>query len=397
MTRRSTSNGIYACLPQPLQTALKAAQATPVPTASALGVGVAREYQVIGGTAVIDVSALLEKGQTVLTILGFASDYLEIASQVQAAAADQDITSILLRIDSPGGHTSGCNDCASRIREAAAIKPVFAYCEDLCASAAYWLASQATKIYSNDTALVGSIGTYMVIADMSGLASDLGIKVHVIRAGEFKGAGQDGTVITDSELAEFQRTVDSLNAHFLEGVAAGRRMSLSAVTKLADGRVHVGRDAVTLGLIDGVKSFDDVLAELQASAPRRTTPAITRLPAAVAEVPAPMTSAPVVNTHSHDEVNRIIRREMRNGRSRSRAIEAARAEVPYMFGEWERAQSMAAPTAGPKPIIDRKRVIRQFLDLVSRHVSAGLPRNKAVIVAARENKTLYAQYREATQ
>ena len=57
----------------------------------------------------------------------------------------------------------------------------------------YWSASQCTRIYANDMAIVGSIGTYGVVYDSSKMAEDVGIKVHVVRAGEMKGAGVAGT------------------------------------------------------------------------------------------------------------------------------------------------------------------------------------------------------------
>jgi len=189
-----------------------------------------------------------------------------LRQQIRHAFRNTDAAGILLRFDSPGGTVAGTEDLAADIAAAAGGKPVYGYAEDLCASAAYWGYSQCTKTFANATALVGSIGTYMAIEDLSGHAEQLGVKVHVIRAGTFKGAGTPGTEITDDQLAEWQRIVDELNAHFIAGVARGRRMGESKVRELADGRVHVGQAAVQLGLVDVIESFDDTLARLSRDA-----------------------------------------------------------------------------------------------------------------------------------
>ncbi len=183
--------------------------------------------------------------------------------QLRAAAADPDIAGIALHIDSPGGTVAGTADLAADVAAAAARKPVYAYVEDLGASAAYWVASQATRISANASALVGSIGTYGVVFDFSGQAAMEGVKAHVVRAGKFKGMGVQGTEITQEHLAELQRTIDALNDHFVSGVAAGRKMSVDQVRELADGRVHVAKESKRLGLIDAVESFDQTFTRLE--------------------------------------------------------------------------------------------------------------------------------------
>jgi ClpP class serine protease len=99
------------------------------------------------------------------------------------------------------GSYPGRTNWQADVREANKKKPVTAYIEDLGASAAYWVASQAGKIYSNEPGFVGSIGTYLVVEDWSGAAEGAwASKVHVVKAGEFKGAGYPGTPVTDAQL-----------------------------------------------------------------------------------------------------------------------------------------------------------------------------------------------------
>lgn len=187
-----------------------------------------------------------------------------IRQALREAVRDQDVGAIVLKIDSPGGTVSGMQDLADEIQRSSQRKPVYAYVEDLGASAAYWAASQARDIWANTMAHVGSIGTYGVINDYSALAAKEGIKVHVVRAGQYKGMGTPGTEISAEQLAELQRLVNEANDFFLAGVARGRghRLPLAAVQAIADGRVHVGEKAKGLGLIDRIGTFDELMAHV---------------------------------------------------------------------------------------------------------------------------------------
>jgi len=253
--------------------------------------------QTAGDVAVISLTGKLMKQQA---SMGGGTSTVQARRDIRAAAADPDVGAILLRIDSPGGTAAGTKELADEIAAAKTKKPVWAYVEDMAASAAYWAASQAGRIIANETALVGSIGTYGVVQDTSGMAAMEGVKVHVIRAGSFKGAGTPGTEVTAEHLTEMQRTVDGLNEYFLSGVAAGRPMlTASRVRELADGRAYLAAEAKTLGLIDAIASFDRALSELQSQAqvkprrePMQTSLVETAVDAALSVDAAPVAATP---------------------------------------------------------------------------------------------------------
>jgi signal peptide peptidase SppA len=211
------------------------------------------EISVQDGVAVIALHGVLMKHQSSMQD---STSTVVARRLVRQATRSPDVQSILLHIDSPGGTVSGTPQLADDVATAAKAKPTIAYIENLCASAAYWIASQAGKIVAAPASLIGAIGTYGVIHDMSAAATLKGIKVHVVKAGAMKGAGVPGTEITAEQLAEHQRIVNDLNAFFLRGVASGRGMALAKVGELADGRVHVAAQAQQLGLIDGLQSLD---------------------------------------------------------------------------------------------------------------------------------------------
>jgi signal peptide peptidase SppA len=223
--------------------------------------GGGRGYQLQNGTAFIVLSGPLMKHASSLSD---GTSTVEARRAIRAAVNDDAVTNICVVFDScPGGTAAGTEDLADDVAWAAKRKPTYAQVNDLCASAGYWIASQCEKIFATPSSLVGSIGTYMVVTDMSEAAAKEGIKVHVVRSAEFKGLGVPGSVVTDEHLEHVQQTVNDLNARFLKAVRTGRGLDASAVEQIADGRVHIAAKARSKGLIDGVQSLDDTLKQLR--------------------------------------------------------------------------------------------------------------------------------------
>lgn len=225
-----------------------------------------RSFNVQEGVAIIPLQGVLMK--TVPSMTDGTSTVLA-RRQLREAMRDDSVDSILLHIDSPGGTVAGNQELVDDIRAAGKRKPTWSYLQDLGASAAFWAGISAHKVFANPTAIVGSIGTYGVAYDLSAKATLQGVKVHVLRAGEMKGAGEPGVELSAGYLAERQKIVNELNEFFVRGVASSRRMTLAKARELADGRVYVGQAAVERGLIDGIQSLDDTFSQLLAASQRR--------------------------------------------------------------------------------------------------------------------------------
>jgi protease-4 len=221
-----------------------------------------------GEVAIISISGVLSKyGSSLFPAM--PGGVVGLRREVRSAADSPNVKAILLHVESPGGHVAGVGDLAADVAAAAKVKPVTAFIEDLGTSAAYWAIAGARRIVANAGALVGSIGTYMVVDDFSENFEKQGVKTHVIKTGEFKGSGIMGSKISERDLAEYQRIVDATNERFLASLRAGRpRLNLKQVT---DGRVHLAADAKRLRLIDEVGTIEGTFA------------ALAGLPAAVVE------------------------------------------------------------------------------------------------------------------
>jgi signal peptide peptidase SppA len=214
--------------------------------------------------AVIPIVGEMMKGQS---SLGESASTILIRRQLRQAAADPNVVGILLAIDSPGGTVAGTADLAADVLAARKQKPVYAQIEDLGASAAYWVASQAEKVFANQaTALVGSIGTYLVVDDTSAANDAQGVKTLVFRTGPLKGAGIEGSPVTDEQAAHFQQIVNDLQVHFDSAVQKARKLTDNQLAQVRSGGVFAAGEALRLKLIDGIQSLDRTREELAKAA-----------------------------------------------------------------------------------------------------------------------------------
>jgi signal peptide peptidase SppA len=209
------------------------------------------------GIAVVSLlGPMMRNGGWIADLLGFAStDRVRLA--VETAAKDPNVKQIVLRVDSPGGSVSGLAELGDAILAAREQKSVIAYVDGMAASAAYYAASQAEKIYAGRTDMVGSIGTILALYDDSKWFEANGIKPVMIATAEMKTAGYPGVEITDEMKAEFQRIVDFYFDDFLSVVTRGRGITKAQAKANADGNIWGADEAKERGLIDGIRKYGE--------------------------------------------------------------------------------------------------------------------------------------------
>jgi signal peptide peptidase SppA len=213
------------------------------------------------GTAVVGIYGPMEYRPGLLALLfGYGTSTLELAATFRRLAADSEVKQILMEIDSPGGSIEGVSEAAAAIRAARKVKPVYAVASPMAASAAFWLAAQATRLLVMGSGQVGSIGVYGVHEDISKAAERIGVKTTLISAGKYKTEGNPFEPLSDPARADMQSKVDAHYRQFTDDVAFGRGVSPSAVVKgYGEGRMLLARDAVRAGMVDGIGGLDDAL------------------------------------------------------------------------------------------------------------------------------------------
>jgi signal peptide peptidase SppA len=212
------------------------------------------------GIAVIPIHGTLVKRALGLEATSGLTSYQDIGAQLDAALADPGVTGILLDVDSPGGEASGSFDLARRVREAAAVKPIWVVANDAAFSAAYAIASSAERVVVTETGGVGSIGVIALHIDQSVKDANDGYRYTAITAGRHKNDFSPHEPLTDTAKAELQAEVDRLYDIFVGHVAAMRGLPEMAV-RATEAALYFGPNAVDAGLADAVGTLEATLAE----------------------------------------------------------------------------------------------------------------------------------------
>ena len=219
------------------------------------------------GIAVLPLYGVVtQRGNMVDDISGPGSTSTQqFTSALRQVLADDTVGQILIDIDSPGGSVYGVAELASEIVKARAQKPVVAVANSLAASAAYWIGCSASEFYVTPGGEVGSIGVWQAHFDYSKALEEEGVKTTLISAGKFKVEGNPYVPLDPEAQAFMQSRVDDYYNAFIQAVAVGRGVTVDVVRNgLGEGRVLGADAALAQRMVDGIASFDDVLARMQA-------------------------------------------------------------------------------------------------------------------------------------
>lgn len=208
-------------------------------------------YNLSGRSAVIPVSGILSKENNFFSSLLNNTSYTQIYNSLTKALADKDIETIWLDIDSPGGEISGLFDLVDFISESKNVKPIYAIANDHAFSAAYAIASAASKIFVNRTSGVGSIGVISTHVDISEMDKKAGIKYTYIFAGDHKNDLSAHAPISEDAIISLQQEVNRLHDIFVESVSKNRKVPKKDIVN-TQAKVYYGIDAINEKLADEI-------------------------------------------------------------------------------------------------------------------------------------------------
>lgn len=225
--------------------------------------------QIVDGIAVVYLRGVVTKNGDFCT-RGTA----DINKDMHALGAMPNVKGVLFCIDSSGGAVDGTETLANTIYDYRRRykKPVWVFVDGMAASAAYWIAAGADRIYlSGETASVGSIGTMIEITSFEGAYEQMGVKRVNIYAtlSTNKNRAYEEALKGNPEpmRSEF---LDKLNAVFLRGVIKGRyarsivfeELTPDNIPEQLTGKVYFGSDAIAIGLADRIATFDAALTTM---------------------------------------------------------------------------------------------------------------------------------------
>lgn len=205
----------------------------------------------------------------------------DIDAALSAAIADETVSQVIMRFDTPGGSVFGIQELGDRIRALRAKKPIIGMADSLCASAGYWLMAQCTEAHVTPGGLVGSIGVYSAHEDVSKALDAAGIKVELISAGRYKVEGNPFEPLGEEARGSMQAQVNHYAEMFHKAIAKGRGVPVEQVRSgMGEGRCLQAEAAVAAGLVDSVCTFPELVAKMQ----RNAKPSAKRLAAAKQEL-----------------------------------------------------------------------------------------------------------------
>ena len=212
------------------------------------------------GIALIPVYGTLVRRTLGLEAASGLASYGDIASMLAEAVADPVVEGILLDVDSPGGEAGGVFELAEAVRAADLVKPVWAIASDSAFSAAYAIASAASRLVVTRTGGVGSIGVIAMHVDQSVKDTQDGYRYTALYAGARKNDFSPHAQLSDEAAKQLQAEVDRLYGMFVGHVAAMRGLSEEAV-RSSEAGLYFGEEALAAGLADAVGSFDALVPE----------------------------------------------------------------------------------------------------------------------------------------
>ncbi len=195
----------------------------------------------------------------VIPIEGPISESESVTSQLKDFRDNKKIKAIILRIDSPGGGVGPSQEIYEEVRKTSKIKKVIASLGSVGASGGYYIAAAADRIVANPGTITGSIGVVMEFFRFEELLDKIGVKLEVIKSGEFKDIGSPHRELTPRDREIIDNLIKDIQAQFVKAVAQGRGMSLDEVERIADGRVFSGATAKKLNLVDELGNFEDAV------------------------------------------------------------------------------------------------------------------------------------------
>lgn len=195
----------------------------------------------------------------VIPIEGIIGDSGEIIDQINEFADSNGIRAVVLRIDTPGGSVAPSQEIYQAVRELRKKKKVVVSMGSVAASGGYLIAVAADRIVANPGTITGSISAVMHYANVEELLKKVGVRSSVIKSGKFKDIGSPVREMTAEERSLIQGIVDDIYDQFVRTVSENRKIPLSKIVQLADGRVFTGRQAKELGLIDDLGGLQDAV------------------------------------------------------------------------------------------------------------------------------------------
>lgn len=200
-------------------------------------------------------------GVGLVEVRGMILDSRETIRQLRYFLKQESVKAVVLRVDSPGGVVAPSQEIYEEVKRFAARKKIIVSMGSLAASGGYYISAPATLIYANPGTITASIGVILKLSNIEGLMDKIGIKSYTLKTGRFKDSGSPLRELSPEDRAMLQSVIDNTHEQFVRAVAAGRKLPVEEVRKIADGRILSGEQAKGMKLVDRLGTLQDAIEE----------------------------------------------------------------------------------------------------------------------------------------
>jgi protease-4 len=179
--------------------------------------------------------------------------------EIESYREDDDVKAVVIYINSPGGGVAASQAVYHAVERLRGEKPVVACMASVAASGGYYIACGADSIVAQEGTLTGSIGVIAAFLRTEELYQKIGLDVTVIKSGRWKDVGSPYREMTPEEREYLGGILDSAYDQFLQAVSVGRGIDIEQVRLLAEGRLYTGEQALEVGLVDRMGSYEDAV------------------------------------------------------------------------------------------------------------------------------------------
>lgn len=208
-----------------------------------------------------DTALITKSGIGLVEVKGMILDSKETIRQLRYFLKQDGVKAIVLRVDSPGGIVAPSQEIYEEVKKFASKKKIIISMGSLAASGGYYISAPATMIYANPGTITASIGVILKLSNIESLMDKIGIKSHTLKTGKYKDSGSPLRKFSAEDRAMLQSVIDNTHEQFIRAVAAGRKLPIDEVRKIADGRILSGEQAKEARLVDRLGTLQDAIEE----------------------------------------------------------------------------------------------------------------------------------------
>ena len=167
---------------------------------------------------------------------------------------------VVLRVNSPGGSALGAEMIYKALSDIQV--PIYVSMGSTAASGGYYISMAGDKIFADKSTITGSIGVVSILPKVNKGAEKYGVNSSSINKGKYSNIYDPFTPLDDDSRNKIIQSMTETYKEFKSRVITNRKIPDAKLETLAQGRIWLGEEAKSNGLVDEIGSLDDTIKAL---------------------------------------------------------------------------------------------------------------------------------------